>query len=74
MSETAPLTPKEFASVVFDDRRSARWVRNECRRFIKTRGRRGIAVLGNARPYLIPRSEVARWGIPLCVSRAAKVS
>jgi hypothetical protein len=74
VNANAPLTPKEFADMVFGDRRSARWVRNECRRYIKTKGRRGIKVIGTGRPYLIPRGEVARWGMSLFEQRVQHVA
>lgn len=74
MNERAPLTPKEVADLVFGGKRSERWVRNECRRFINTRGRRGIAVLCGCKPYLIPRSEAARLGLPLFAQRCASTT
>lgn len=65
MSNRGPLTPKEFADVVFGGERSARWVCNQCRLYIKTRGKRGIAVIpGSRRYFLIPRSEIARLSSP----------
>jgi hypothetical protein len=63
--KNGPLTPKEFAADVFDGKRSARWVRARCREYIRTHGKKGIAVISRQRPYLIPREEVGRVAIAL---------
>jgi hypothetical protein len=72
LNPNAPLTPKEFAADVFGGKRSAAWVREECAKWIRTRGREGIAVISANRPYLIPVSEKARFSAPLVFTRALK--
>jgi len=76
MNATAPLTPKEYAAEEFGERRSAKWVRNQCAEYIRTRGKSGIPVVAvngkPAKPYLIPRSELGRFSVPLVFQRAVK--
>lgn len=65
-------TPKEFSDAAYDGLHSAKWVRAECRRFLRTKGREGIAVISRKRPYLIPASEVTRVRAPLVFTRALR--
>ncbi len=67
-------SPKEFAAWLAENdiTRSADWVRDQCALYIRTKGRRGIAVVLNSRPYLIPASECARFQRP-CVFSARAV-
>lgn len=66
-----PLTPKEFAADVFDGKRSARWVRQQIRLWLRTKGRRGIAVIARSKPWLIPRSEVLRLQTAMAFGKRA---
>lgn len=64
MNATKPmalLSPKEFAADTLEGRRSARWVRKQCRLWLHSKGRKGIAVAWPCPPYLIPASECRRF-------------
>lgn len=63
MTQAAPYTPKEFASDVLGGKRSAKWVRRECRLYRKTKGKAGIPVISTDGPYLIPPSAAARFAV-----------
>lgn len=75
MNPAAPLTPKEYAVEEFSSRRSEKWVRAQCALYVKTKGKRGIAVVLPRPPYLIPASERGRFQRKcLFLSRVQKVA
>ncbi len=73
MKPGEPLTPKEFADEAFCGKRTAKWVCAEIRAFIRSKGKRGIAVITASRPYLIPASEVERFKAPHLFAKRAAV-
>ena len=62
MSLRATYTPKEFADEILAGKRSAKWVRQQCRQW-RASGRGGIRTspVGH---YLIPQSEAVRFTNP----------
>jgi hypothetical protein len=60
MTAATPYTPKEFADQL-GGKRSAKWVRQQCRLFIRSRGRRGIKTATKSAPYLIPQGELLKF-------------
>lgn len=75
MKESAPLTPKEYASEEFDGKRSAKWVRAQCHLYVTSKGKRGIPVVSRTRPYLIPPTARGLFTRPLLfVARARRAA
>lgn len=69
-------SPKEFSAWLAENdiRRSAEWVREQCSEFVRTKGRRGIAVIFPSGQYLIPDTECARFRRPCSFARVARVA
>lgn len=69
-------SPKEFSALLAENgiERSPEWVRQQCALFVRARGRRGIAVILPAPPYLIPESEEARFRRPHLFSARSALS
>lgn len=62
--EVKLFTPEEFADKVLDGRRSARWVRERCAEYVRTRGESGIGVAFEwAGHYMIPESEALLFSV-----------
>jgi len=72
MTTARTFTPKEFSAALeaeFGVHLSARWVRARCAKYVKTRGKSGLAVVLSSRPYLIPATELLRFNRPLVFGR-----